>query len=149
ESATPARFESDSSGRRTAAGLEVQTARGGRIGQRDREDADVASATLPRGNACELAQELGVVLIVGRTGPRVAPRANAGGATERLDLDPGVVGEGGQSRRPRREPRLDPGVGLEGQAVLDGLAGDAELVERDEAGVLEVQELPQLAQLVR
>jgi hypothetical protein len=141
EAAAPARFERDPSARRPAAGPNFQSAGRARIGQGEREDAHVASAPPRHGHVRELAQQLCVVLVVGGVRARVASRADARQAAERLDLDARVVGERRQAGRPGGEPRLDPGVRLERQAVLNRLPGDAELVERDEPRPAEVEEL--------
>ena len=46
--------------------------------------------------AVELDEELGHVVVVGGVLPRVPRREHAGGAPERVDLEPGVVGDGGE-----------------------------------------------------
>ena len=66
----------------------------------------------------------------------------------RVDLDPRVVGQCGQPGRLRREARLDPGIRLERQAVLDRVARHTELVEGHEVRVPQGQQFAQLAQLV-
>lgn len=122
------------------------------LGPGEREDADVARAAAFRRQAGERGEELGVVLGVGRGLAREPAGPDAWPAPERIDLEAGVIGEGRQTGRPGREPGLDPGVGLERQAVLDRVASDPELVERQEVEVDEAlvsQELTQLTQLVR
>jgi hypothetical protein len=67
---------------------------------------------------------------------------------QRVDLEPGVIGERRQARGARGEAGLDPGVGLEREPVLDRLAFDAELIERDEPRLVDSEELAELAELV-
>jgi hypothetical protein len=117
--------------------------------QGEGEHAHVAGAASLDGNALELAQQLRVVVLVGGLRARIPAGSDAREPAERLDLDPGVVGDGRQAGGSRREAGLDPGVGLEGQPILDWLAGNAELVEGDEPRSLEAQEIAQLARLVR
>jgi hypothetical protein len=138
EAAAPARLERDPPARRPAAGPDVQTGGCTRLRQGEGEGAHVASAPPRHRHLRELAEQLRVVLLVGRVRARVAPGADAGQATERLDLDARVIGERRQAGRSRGEACLDPGVRLEGQAVLDRLAADAELVERDEPRPAEI-----------
>jgi len=132
--------------------LEAPPATGHRSRERECQDADVAGAAPCRGQAFEGAEELRVVLRIGRGFACVPPRPDAGSAIERVDLEPRVVGEGRQAGGAGGEAGLDPGVRLEREAVLDRVARDRELVERYEIKVgeaFECQELPELAQLVR
>jgi hypothetical protein len=149
EPAAPARLERDPPARGAAPDDEAQPARRRRVLERQGQGADVASAAVLDGHARELTEELGVVLVVRRVRAGVAPRPDAGRPSERLDLDARVVGECRQARQSGREPGLDPGVRLEGQAVLDGLTRDAKLIERDEVRAVEAEEGPELPQLVR
>ena len=117
---------------------------------RRRQHTPVRRDNLDR-DAGELGEELRVVLAVGRVQAGIAPGSNPRATAERLDLDAGIVSERRQSRCPCGEAGLDPGVGLERQAVLDRVALDAELLERDEVQIvdaLEGQQLAELAQLV-
>jgi len=148
EAAAPARFEGDPAPGCASARRDQQPARRRRILEGEREDAHVARGPALERDARELAHELLVVVRVGRVRTGIAPRSDARAAIEGVDLEPRIVGEGRQAGRPRGEAGLDPGVGLEGEPVLDGLSRDPELVERDESRGTKPEQVPQLAQLV-
>ena len=96
----------------------------------EREDADVLRRALLRRLARERGQELPIVVVVGRVRTGVATRPDARSAAKRVNLEPRVISEGRQAGCGGREPCLELGVGLEGLAVLDDVAGDTEVVER-------------------
>jgi hypothetical protein len=142
------RFEGDPAPSRAAARRDQQPARRRRVREGEREDAHVARGAALERDVGELSQQLLVVVRVGCVGTGVAPRSDARAAIEGLDLEPRIVGERRQAGRARGEAGLDSGVGLEGQPVLDGLTGDAELVERDEPRGPQPEQVAQLAKLV-
>ena len=122
-----------------------------RCRQSQGQHADVARAASLGRQAVERDEELGVVLGVrrGLAGVTAGPDPRAG--IEGVDLEPRVVGKGRQTGRSGGEAGLDPGVRLEGEAVLDRVTRDPELVEGDEVQVVEPfdsEQLPELAQLV-
>ena len=75
-------------------------------GQRQREHAHVARPASLGRQAVERGEQLGVVVGVGGVLAGVAPRPDARPAVERVDLEPGVVGERRQAggARPRSAP---------------------------------------------
>ena len=153
EASGPGRTRRDPAPGRPASGddLEASSARRGWSGHGEREDTDVPRAPSRERHAIEGGEELQVVLGIRGGLAGESPGADAGLAAEGLDLEARVVGEGREPGGPGREPGLDPGVGLERQAVLDRVALDAELLERDEVQIvdaLEGQQLAELAQLV-
>ena len=153
ETPSPRRPHRDPAPGRAAPGEDIDgpSATGDRLRHRQREDADVARTAALRGQATEGGEQLLVVLGVGRGLAGEPPGPDAGPAVEGIDLEARIVCQGGQPGRPGRESRLDPGVRLECQAVLDRIAEYADLVERDEVEVVESlagEELPELAQLV-
>src|SRR4029079_15251791 len=93
-------------------------------------------------------EELRVVARIGRIGTAVALGADTRPTIERVDLQPGVVGQRRQARQPSVVARLERGIRLEGLAGLLGLALGADVVERDELPAIQGEEVPQLAQLV-
>jgi len=122
-----------------------------RPGQGKGQHADVAGTPTLRRQAFEGGEELRIVLFVGRRLAGIAPGPNARSTAEGIDLQSRVIGEGRQAGGAGREAGLDPGVRLESQAVLDRVAGNAQLIERSEVEVgqpLEREQLPELAQLV-
>src|SRR4051794_26048704 len=60
---------------------------------REREHAHVSRSATLRRESVERGEQLRVVLLVRRVLPGVAPRAYSRGATECIDLDPGVIGD--------------------------------------------------------
>ena len=148
ESPAAPRGLGDPSPGRPPPNLDPQAARRRRVRGRERQHADVAGRALRRRQSLELAEQSNVVLLVGGVRASIPTRPNAGPATERVDLETGIVGQGRQAGGPSGEPGLDARVRLEGEAVLDGLALDAEIVERDEVDAVDVEQLPQLSKLV-
>ena len=118
------------------------------VGQRQGQHADIAGAAAHGWQACQGFEQLAVVVGVGGVLAGVAPGPDAGTPVQRVHLDPGVVGQGRQAARPGAEPGFQGRVRLEGLAVLDRVAGDPDLVERDQLGAVEVQQLAEFAQLV-
>jgi len=120
----------------------------GMLGQDKNQDAHVAGAPGGRRQAGQGVQQLGVVLEVGRVLARIAPGPDAGGAVERVDLDPRVVGDRREAGQASVEAGLQAGIGLERGAVLDRVAGQPQRVEADELGSVRLEQLGQLGQLV-
>jgi hypothetical protein len=148
EAAGAAQLAGDTPASRSASQHEPHATGRRWIREPEGEDAHVARAAPIHGHAGQLAQQLRVVVRVRGVGPGVSAGPHPGRTVERLDLDARIVRERRQPRRAGGEPRLDGSVGLEGQAVLDGLTDDAQLVERDELGAVELEQLTQLPQLV-
>lgn len=148
EAAAPARLERDPAAGRASPSRDPHPARTRWVRHGDRQHADIPSLALRDRDAGELAQQLRVVVRVGRVGTGVSASPNAGAAVQRVDLEPGVVGERRQPRRAGGEAGLDPRIGLERQPVFDGLAFDADLVERDEPRLVDSEEVAELAQLL-
>ena len=133
EAAAPALVEGDPAAAGASPRRDPHPARARWVRHGDREHAYVARTAALDRHTRELAQQLRVVVRVGRVRPRIAPGANARTAAQDVDLEAGVVGERRQPGRARGEAGLDARVGLEREPVLDGLTRDAELVERDES----------------
>jgi hypothetical protein len=148
EAAAPARRGRDPAAAGSPPAQESQAPGRRRIRDREAEHAHVPGAASRRRQARELRQQLRVVLGIGGVRAGKAAGPDPGPAIEGVDLDPRVVGQGRQAGRASREAGLDPGVRLERLAVLDRLALDAEVVERDELDLRQREELAQLAQLV-
>ena len=134
EAAAPARLDRDPAAAGPAAHVTIRRPPGGRgVRQREREHADVARARAPSARSRRAPRG------AWRCSPRpwrpvagVAARPDTRRAAERVDLEPGIVGQGRQAGGADAKRALIAGVGLERLAVLDRLAGDAEVVERDE-----------------
>lgn len=145
----PPRSEGDATAARAAPHDDLEwtaIARRRRTGQG--EDAYVPGESSLGRQPGKLPQELCVVLLVGRVRTRVAACSNARRPVERIDLQARVVGERRQARCPGTESGLDPSVRLEGQAILDRISTDPEVIERDELGIRQAQQLAQLPELV-
>ena len=72
---------------------------------------------------------------------------DTGRAVERVDLQPRIVGDGGQARRGRGLARLREGVVLERGAVLAQLAVRRDVVDGREVEIQPRQQRDDLAQL--
>src|SRR5690606_36055195 len=75
-------------------------------------------APVLRRDALQLAQQLAIAVGVRRVLPGVARREHARRSAERIDRQPGIVGEGQQAALLGVGPRLEHGVLLEGVAGL-------------------------------
>jgi hypothetical protein len=84
-----------------------------------------------RGDIREQVQDAGVTLGVGRRGAEESRRVDAGRAAERIDFDPGVVGERGQAGRGRGGDGLRRRVFRVGGSDLRRGADAREVVKRD------------------
>jgi hypothetical protein len=115
-------------------GDQQTSARSGRIGQDQGQDADVPGTATLGGETAKAREQLRVVLGVGRGLAGEASCSDARPAIERVDLETRVVGQGRQPGQAGVEARLEPGVRGESLAVLDGLLGQPDGVERDEPG---------------
>ncbi len=72
----------------------------------------------PGGNAFHRPQKCRPVLGIGGLGPGIPRRVHPGRATERIHLEPGVVGESRHAGRRRHGPRLEKRIGIECGAGL-------------------------------
>jgi hypothetical protein len=104
----------------------------GAIRAREDERAAVPGRPIPGPEVAQQAEQVRVVLLVGRVDRGEAPRPNARRAAEGVDLEPRVVGQDGLARERRVAERLERGVLVERGAVLRDLVVDAEVGERDE-----------------
>ena len=149
EPAGPQRARRDPAAAGAAGQAEADAAARTRVaGECQGEHAHVARAAPLGRQPGERRQELRVVVVVRGVLAGVASRPDAGRPAQGVDLDARIVGQRRQTAGPQPEARLDRGVRLERRAVLDRIALDPELVERDELGMVERQQLAQLAQLV-
>ena len=100
------------------------------------------------GNPRSAVEQLRVVVGIGGLSPAYRRVRTPGPAVEGIDLQPRIIGQRRQARSARPGPGLDRGVRLERGPVLDRVVGDADVVEGDEVGVRQVEQLDELAQLV-
>ena len=114
-----------------------------------RQHAHVARAAARDGGRSPSSRSsLALFCGVRRIGSGVAARVDARPAAQRVHLHPRIVRERGQRRQSRVEARLDDRVAAERLGVLHRLVGDAQVIERDELHVRQVEQRPQLVELV-